>query len=242
MRYLLLNCALLLAIHCQAEVFNVSYEQALKEQAFVEKMEKLGDRLSEQDLAILKQAKNYLLQSIQSPGLAVGEKAPAFSLKNPFGQTVKLKQLLEKGPVILVFYRGAWCPYCNLHLRVLQESLGEFQKYNGQLVTITPQQPDKSLEQFKLDARPFEVLSDLNYDVMQRYNLYFDMPKDALEVYKKIDIDLEEYNGHGRTGLPVPGTFIVDQSGIIRAVHAEADYAKRMEPATIIASLKEISQ
>ena len=117
-----------------------------------------------------------------------------------------------------------------------------FAEYGAQLITITPQTPDKTRDQFVEDGAPFEVLSDLDYQVMQAYNLYFELPEDLRAVYQKVDLDIEEYNGAGRIGLPVPGTFVIDQNGIVQAVHAESDYSQRMEPKAIVDALIKISQ
>ena len=218
----------------------MSYEEALKGEAFTTMASKIGAKLTEADRAIMKESNAKLASEIVEPGLSIGERAPDFSLQNAFGKKTSLSSALTNGPVILVFYRGAWCPFCNVHLRVLQENMAEFQKYNAQLLTITPQQPDKSAEQLKNGDYDFEVLSDLDYQVMKDYNLYFEVPNEIVEIYQRVGIDLDEYNGQDRAGLPVPGTFIIDQQGIIRAVHAETDYSKRMEPADILVELAKL--
>lgn len=188
----------------------------------------------------MKKADQSLANSLPDPGIKVGEKAPEFALKNAFGEEISLKEELKKGPVILVFYRGAWCPFCNMHLHVLQESLPQFEKYGAQLITITPQTPDKSAEQIGKDGYPFEVLSDLDSQVMKDYKLYFEIPDELVAVYKHVGLDIEAYNGKGRNVLPVPGSFVIDQSGIVRAMQARTDYKLRMEPETIIDALMKI--
>lgn len=200
-----------------------------------------GPKMSDADMALMKKAAQDIAASLPEPGLKVGSKAPDFTLGNAYGKSVKLYDTLKKGPVVLIFYRGAWCPYCNLQLHALQESLPAFQKYQAQLITVTPQTPDKSLEQVKKDKYPFEVLSDLNDEVSKAYRLYFDVPKDLHEFYKsKFKLDIEAYNGKGRLGLPVPGSFVIDKSGTIVAAFADHDYKKRMEPADIVKALKSI--
>jgi len=127
-----------------------------------------------------------------------------------------------------------------MHLHVLQQSLAEFKKYGAQLITITPQTPDKSVEQFEEKGYPFEVLSDLDSKVMKDYKLYFELPADLVDVYNKHGLDIEAFNGKGRNLLPVPGSFVIDTDGIVRAMHADADYKKRMEPSAIIDALKKM--
>lgn len=188
--------------------------------------------------AVMARAKAALAASLPDPGIQVGERAPDFTLKNAHGETVRLYNALKQGPVVLVFYRGAWCPFCNMQLRVLRESLPQFQALGAQLIAITPQTPDKSLEQFKAAPREFDVLSDLDSEVMRAYRLYFEVDPDLAEVYRKHGLDLIEYNGPGRNVLPAPGTFVIDRDGIVRAMQADTDYTKRMEPAAIVRALE----
>ena len=215
-----------------------SYKQSLDQQMAVSKKEK--SPFSSSDMAVMEKAGKDLASSMPDPGIKVGEKAPEFVLNNAFGQPVSLKDKLKEGPVVLVFYRGAWCPFCNMHLHVLQQSLAEFKKYGAQLITITPQTPDKSVEQLKIKGYPFEVLSDLDSKVMKDYRLYFELPDDLVAVYKKHGLDIEAFNGKDRNVLPVPGSFVIDSDGVVRAMHADTDYKQRMEPTAIIDALKKM--
>ncbi len=188
--------------------------------------------------AIMDKAASDLAIAMPEPGIKVGSRAPDFRLPDALGTTVRMKDLLAQGPVILTFYRGAWCPYCNLQLHALKESLPLFQRYGAQLVAITPQTADHSRAQIEKDAYPFLILSDLDNSVMQAYNLYFEVPEALREMYiQDFKLDIADYNGTGRYGLPVPGTFVIDRQGIVRAAFADTDYKKRMEPAAIIAAL-----
>lgn len=200
-----------------------------------------GPKLSEQDMALMQKAAADIAASLPEPGLKPGSKAPDFTLGDAYGKQVNLYDKLKKGPVILAFYRGAWCPFCNIELHALQQSLPAFDKYHAQLIAVSPQTPDKSLEQLKKDQYPFAVLSDVNDTVSKAYRLYYEVPKELNEFYKaKFKLDIEAYNGKGRLGLPVPGTFVIDQQGKIVAAFADHDYQKRMEPADIVAALKAI--
>ena len=213
-----------------------SYKQSLDQ--YLEKSANEKSPFSTSDMAVMENAGKDLDRSMPDPGIKVGEKAPDFVLNNALGKPVSLKDKLKEGPVVLVFYRGAWCPFCNMHLHVLQQSLPEFKKHGAQLITITPQTPDKSVEQFKQKAFPFEVLSDLDNRVMKDYRLYFELPADLVDVYKKHGLDIEAFNGKGRNVLPVPGSFVIDTNGVVRAMHADTDYKQRMEPSVIIDALK----
>ncbi len=199
-------------------------------------------KVEKQDLDVMTRAASDLAASMPEPGLKVGEKAPDFSLKNPYGKTVRLSDQLKKGPVVLVFYRGAWCPYCNLQLHALKDVMPEITKYGATLIAVTPQQPDKSLGQIQKDGFPFEILSDLNDQVVKSYNLFWKVSDKLDAAYKHgFGLDITAFNGPGRRGLPVPGTFIIDSNGTIRAAYADTDYKKRMEPADILAALQPLA-
>ncbi|CAD7848852.1 MAG: AhpC/Tsa family protein GSU0066 [Olavius algarvensis Gamma 1 endosymbiont] len=193
---------------------------------------------SAEDRQIIEGTAQDLATRMPEPGLEVGDKAPDFSLPNAFGRQVRLADLLARGPVVLIFYRGAWCPYCNLQLRALHQTLPHIERQGARLVAVTPQMPDKSREQVEKDGYPFEILSDLDDRVMKQYGLYFQVPPDLSDLYQRFSLDLAEYNGEGRYVLPVPATFVIDRDGVVRAAFADVDYRKRMEPAAILAVLK----
>lgn len=211
-----------------------SYQAALEE--FKAQREASGDSpLSAEDRALMAKSARELDEAMPDPGLHVGVRAPDFLLPNARGDFKRLSSLLEDGPVILVFYRGAWCPYCNLQLRGLKQSLPAFEKYGAQLIAVTPQQPDKSLAQVEKDGYPFEILSDLDSRVMTAYNLMFEVPEEISELYKdRFSLDLAEYNGKGRYVLPVPATFVIDQTGTIQAAFVDTDYRQRVEPKQVL--------
>jgi len=215
-----------------------SYQEA--REAFKAEMAKAGGpKFRPEDRRVMDNAARDLAAAQPDPGLPVGEKAPDFVLPNAFGKDVRLTDLLSEGPVVLTFYRGAWCPYCNLQLRGLRKTLPYIEQEGARLVAITPQKPDKSREQVEKDGYAFEILSDLDDRVMKEYRLYFEVPSDLSEVYKqRLALDLAEYNGEGRYVLPVPATFVIDRDGMIRAAYADVDYRNRVEPATIIAALQ----
>ncbi len=239
MRYLLL-VTLLVTITASASETTASYQQAFER--YMQEAKSAGSPFSAEDMAEMEQAAESLARNMPDPGIQPGERAPDFRLKDAFGREVHLYDALKQGPVVLVFYRGAWCPFCNMHLHVLQQALPEFNSLGAQLIAVTPQTPDKSVEQIRKDDYPLEVLSDLDSHVMKDYRLYFELPDELVVVYKKHGLDIEAYNGRGRAVLPVPGTFVINQQGIVVAMHAETDYKKRMEPADIIKALQKINE
>jgi peroxiredoxin len=197
--------------------------------------------LDDADRRTMTEAAGALAARMPQPGLKVGERAPDFVLPDAFGTPVSLADSLKQGPVIVTFYRGAWCPFCNLQLRLYQQSLPAFRRYRAALIAITPQRPEKSRGQLEQNHYEFAILSDLDDSVMKSYRLFYEVAADLRDVYKRnFKLELADYNGKDRYVLPVPGTFVVDPQGIVRAAFADTDYTRRMEPATIIAALQGI--
>jgi peroxiredoxin len=173
-----------------------------------------------------------------APGLAVGERAPLFSLPDATGQTVELAARLAQGPVVLSFYRGEWCPFCNLELRALQAALPEFRARGASLIAISPQSPDHSLSITEKAGLTFDVLSDARQEVIRAYRVQFTVPADLKDLHLNVfRNDLSAHTADGSWDLPIPATFVIDRGGIIRARHVSADYTTRMDPAEIQAAL-----
>ncbi|MBI3562360.1 MAG: AhpC/TSA family protein [Gammaproteobacteria bacterium] len=218
-----------------------SYTESVKQ---VEKQLYTGKdaiKVEPQDMAVMTKAAEDLAAQMPDAGLKLGAQAADFSLKNPLGKTVRLSALLKQGPVVLTFYRGAWCPYCNLQMHQLKESLPQFKHYGASIIAITPQTPDKTVAQFNKQGYPFEVLSDLDYAVIKSYHLYWEIPAELDAAYKHaFGLDVASFNGKGRLGLPIPGTFVIDQTGVVRAAFVNTDYKKRMEPADILTALQQL--
>jgi peroxiredoxin len=166
-----------------------------------------------------------------------GEPAPSFALKGPRGNTVALADLLRAGPVVLTFYRGAWCPYCNLQLREYQAMLPELKKLGATLVAVSPQTPDHSLSVTEKNDLAFPVLSDPHNEVARSYGLVFKVAGDLVDTYKNVGSDLVKYNGDDSWELPAPGTFVIGRDGKIRLAFVDGDYTRRLEPAAILEAL-----
>lgn len=165
----------------------------------------------------------------------VGEKAPDFTLENASGKKVQLSSVLKTGPVILTWYRGGWCPYCNITLAALQEELPAIKKAGATLLALTPELPDKALTTKEKNKLEFEVLTDLNHEVAEKYKLLFKLTPEVEEIYGKF-FDLNEFNGKeaGTDTLPLAATYIIDQSGIITWAFLHHDYHMRAEPKDIV--------
>ena len=179
-------------------------------------------------------------QRLSEQALKVGDRSPDFELPDATGNTVKLSNLLKDGPVVVSFYRGGWCPYCNLELRALQQALPEFEKYNAKLVAISPETPDNSLSTQEKNELSFPVLSDVDNVVAKQLGLVFELAEALRPIYKQFGIDVASHNGNEKYELPMPATYVVDTTGIIRYAFIEEDYIKRAEPTDILATLAQL--
>jgi peroxiredoxin len=173
------------------------------------------------------------------PGLAVGVAAPDFTLPDAHGNPVTLSRRREDGPVVLSFYRGDWCPICNVQLRVLQRHLPDIEALGASLLAVSPQAPDRSMSFAEKLELGFDVLSDLDQEVAAAYLIRFPLGQSLREIYEQF-LPLPDMNADRSWNLPVPATFVVDRHGVIRARHVDADYRHRMEPEEILAALREL--
>ncbi|WP_163716201.1 peroxiredoxin-like family protein [Mangrovibacterium lignilyticum] len=184
------------------------------------------------------------LASVEHSGILetakhVGDEAPNFTLTNAVGEKVSLKDYLAKGPVVLTWYRGGWCPYCNLTLHRLQEELPNFKAEGANLLALTPELPDKSISTTEKHALEFEVLSDVGNVVARDYGIVFKLTDGVAESYQKA-FDLHTYNGDDSDELPLAATYVIDTEGTIRYAFLDADYRNRAEPADIIEALQKL--
>ncbi|RBQ15901.1 AhpC/TSA family protein [Spongiactinospora rosea] len=192
-----------------------------------------------------KQAINEAFAEIEAaglvPGVEVGEKAPDFVLPNALGSKVRLSDRLAEGPVVLIFYRGSWCPYCNLELAAYQAVLPEFREAGARLVAVSPQLPDDALSMQEKHDLAYDVLSDAEQEVMAAYRVKFELPeKIKPHLLDATAAALARQQPDGRWSLPVPATFVLDTSGIVRARHVTMNYRTRMEPAEALRAVREI--
>jgi len=166
--------------------------------------------------------------------IKIGQKAPGFELPNAEGKSIVLKSLLEKGPVVITFYRGNWCPYCNLQLRALQARLDDIYALGATLVAISPQVPDGSLTEDEISKMDFIVLSDQDAKVALQYGVAWQVPEFLAE-HMRVDrkLDLEKVNNGNGNVLPIPATFILGQDGVVIWNYVNVDYRTRSEPEEI---------
>jgi peroxiredoxin len=171
----------------------------------------------------------------------VGSKAPGFSLPDARGGEVTLAELLARGPVVVTFYRGGWCPFCNLQLRAYQAALPEIQALGATLVAISPQTPDNSLSTAEKAELTFHVLSDAHNEVARAYGLVFKLSDGLQALQRMFGNEPPKFNGDDSWELPVPGTFVLDRGGVVRLAGVDPDYTERVEPSAILAALRGLS-
>lgn len=169
--------------------------------------------------------------------IKAGDFAPDFRLADACGSQVRLRELLAKGPVVLSFYRGGWCPYCNLELRALQNSLPAIKLLGAELVAISPQTPDESLSTAEKNEIAFPVLSDVGSVTAKAYGIAFDLAEELRPIYTRFGHALPDRNGDHSWVLPIPATYVIDTNGAIVLAFVDVDYRNRLEPAEIIAAL-----
>lgn len=170
--------------------------------------------------------------------VGVGEKFPEITLPNATGKQVNIQELLEKGPVVISFYRGGWCPYCNLELRELQKFIPEFEKLNATLVAISPETPDNSLDTKQRNELTFPVLSDKGNVLSKQLKLTFNLKNEIIDIYNSFGLDVEKFNGDTNFELPIPATYVIGTDGVIKLADANTNYTQRTEPQDILDILK----
>ncbi len=172
----------------------------------------------------------------------VGDMAPDFTLPGVKGGDVSLSALLESGPVVLSFYRGGWCPFCNLEFRALQTALPEIQALGATLIGVSPETPDTSLSTAEKHGLEFNVLSDVGNQVARRYGLIMLLYEEMRPLYREWGMDVPAANGDESYELPLPATYVIGRTGVIHAAYVNKNYTQRMEPAAIIQALRDINE
>lgn len=170
--------------------------------------------------------------------VGVGDLAPDFSLADARGNSVSLSKLLQRGPVIATFYRGGWCPYCNIQLRAYQAILPQLSCLGVGLVAISPQLPDGSLTTAETNALTFDVLSDVGNAVARRFGLVYELPEELRAALRSNNKALPAFNGDESWALPVPATYVIAPDGRIALSHIDVDYRRRLEPDGILAAVR----
>ncbi|NER01459.1 MAG: AhpC/TSA family protein [Okeania sp. SIO3C4] len=188
------------------------------------------DAKAKMDKAVVDLANSDIVDN----SLKVGEKVPNFSLPNAVGNIVELNSLLVESPVVISFYRGGWCPYCNMELRGLQKYLPQITELGAKLIAISPETPDNSLSTTEKNELTFEVLSDGGNQVAKEFGLVFQLPEELRPIYQNFGIDLPAYNGDESFELPIPATYVIASDGTVIHAFVNPDYTQRLDPEEII--------
>lgn len=191
--------------------------------------------------AMMKATKELSETGIVAKAPQVGEKLLNFELPNASGTNSNLQEILKEGPVVLTFYRGGWCPYCNLELQAYQAVLSDINAAGATLIAITPELPDESLSTSEKNELAFEVLTDKNSEYARELGLVFTLPEELRPIYSSFGIDVEKHNGKGQFDFPLAATFVIGTDGIIVDAFVDADYTQRKEPSETVKVLNDIS-
>lgn len=202
-----------------------------------ELLEDVGDDAEKLFAGQIDQARKF---GIPELGLSVGASAPNFSLPDATGATVELNRLMANGPVVLTFYRGGWCPYCNIQLRAYQGILNELKKLGASLVAVSPETPDNSLDTQQREELEFHVLSDNGNVVAKQFGLVFPVSAEVRLLFEGWEINLETHNGIEGGEIPVPATYIIDEAATIIFGKPDVDYRTRVEPKEILRALSSL--
>jgi peroxiredoxin len=170
-------------------------------------------------------------------GLFIGSKAPDFKAKDQDGKEVRLKDLLKKGKVVLVFYRGYWCPYCNRELSRLQDSLALIQEKGATVVAVSPEKPENIKQTVEKAKAGYPVLYDEGLKIMKGYDVEYEVEETTLARYRSSGLDIEKNNGPNGKFLPVPAVYIIDKESTVTYRFFDADYRKRPSIKDILANL-----
>jgi peroxiredoxin len=171
--------------------------------------------------------------------LKAGDLAPEFTLNDPDGTPVSSTELLNKGPLVVSFYRGVWCPYCNLELQALEAALAAFNAHGANLIAISPQNAVNSRKSVRTNSLSFPILTDTHNDVAAAFGIRFALPDDLVDLYKTLKNDLPTFNGDRSWTLPMPARYVIGQDGTILYSEVNPDYTQRPEPEDMLPVLRQ---
>lgn len=182
------------------------------------------------------------LSGIAHEARKAGDQAPRFRLPDTRGAGVRLSDLLAKGPVVVSFYRGGWCPYCNLELQALQQILPELSRLGASLVAISPQTREASVSTSRQNELTFAVLSDVGSTTAKAFGIAFDLPRELRPIYARFGHGIPDKNSNESWVLPIPATYVIDRDGTIVLAFVDIDYRNRLEPAQILAAVQAVAK
>ncbi len=195
-----------------------------------------------QALEVIKGADEELrARGVGQGALKPGDLLPDVTLQDAHGADVSLRKLNARGGMIITFYRGGWCPYCNLELRAYQNILNEITSLGARLVAVSPEKPDHSLSTIEKNALAFPVLTDSENRLAKALGIAFELPSGLRQLFEGFGINLPELNAGTGWALPIPATFVVNAKGEIVLADIDPDYTRRLEPEDALAALRNYS-
>lgn len=171
-------------------------------------------------------------------GPVVGEKAPGGELLNATSEPVQIESLYGKGPVVIIFYRGSWCPYCTRSLRDYDAHMDEFKAMNATIVAISPEKPGYASQMTNTNELDYTAYADAKGDVCRNFNLTYNLDEATRGKLKSFRIDLADRNADAQWSLPHPATIVIDKQGVVRNVWVNEDYTKRADPKDVLEAVK----
>jgi peroxiredoxin len=194
------------------------------------------------DVALVERVLEELARHVRERNIpGVGDTVSDFTLQDARGRPLRLWEKLAQGSVVLTFYRGAWCPYCNLELRAYQQRLPRLSDLGASVIAVSPQTPEASVSMVEENLLDFDVLSDSGSRVARAYGLAFAFPEDLKAMYLRRAIQLPEFNGSDDWTVPIPATFVIAGDGRVVLSHVDADYRNRLDPDHVLAALERLS-
>lgn len=171
-----------------------------------------------------------------------GQAAPRFELPDAQGRLVRLDDALADGPVVLLFFRGVWCPFCNLTLRAYQERLPEIGRYGARLIGVSPQSAGKLQRTAERNRLQYPLLSDRGCEVAASYGLAFTVDDELQGLYSKVGHPLPDYNASADWMLPIPATYLLARDGRVELAYINADFRSRLDPDKLLPRLAALSE
>lgn len=193
-------------------------------------------------IATMQRATAELIASGQAGrAMRAGEFAPEFTLNDPEGRPVRSAEMLARGPLVVTFYRGVWCPYCNMELEALQAALGGIRGFGADVVALSPQTEVNSRKSVRQNGLAFPILSDPGGAVADAFGLRFALPDDLVALYKSLKNDLPTFNADPAWTLPMPARYVIAQDGVIAYAEVNPDYTQRPDPSELLPTLERLS-
>lgn len=188
-------------------------------------------------IAVLMILPGLIIAQEAPEGLFIGSRAPDFRATDQNGKEVRLKDELKNGKVVLVFYRGQWCPYCSRFLSRLQDSVQQIVDKGATVIAVGPETPEGVAKTVEKTSASFSVLHDKDLKIMKAYEVDYEVPANTIQRYKNGNIDIEKNNGPNGRFLPVPAIYVIDKESTVTYRFFESDYRKRPSVADLLEEL-----